>query len=105
MIPKLTEVYDGINVKLDKAGGILEGHRWIEIARACNLKVMIGCMVSSSCSITAAAHLAPLVDYIDLDGDLLISNDPYIGVKVDHGKLILPTGPGLGLTLRPGNTV
>jgi L-Ala-D/L-Glu epimerase len=105
MIPRLTEAYDGVNVKLDKAGGILEAHRWIEIARACNLKVMIGCMVSSSCSITAAAHLSPLVDYIDLDGDLLISNDPYIGVKVEHGKLILPTGPGLGLTLRPGSSV
>lgn len=100
MIPRLTEAYDGINVKLDKAGGMLEAHRWIEIARACNLKIMIGCMVSSSCSITAAAHLSPLVDYVDLDGNLLISNDPYRGVTVDHGKLILPTGPGLGLTLR-----
>ena len=98
MIPKLTEYYDGINVKLDKSGGLLEARRWIEIARAVNLKIMLGCMVSSSCSITAAAHLSPLVDYVDLDGNLLLSNDPYRGVTVDKGKLILPTGPGLGLS-------
>lgn len=105
MIPKLTEAYDGINVKLDKSGGILEARRWIAVARACNLKVMLGCMVSSSCSVTAAAHLSPLVDYVDLDGNLLVANDPYRGVTVDKGKLILPTGPGLGLTVLPaGNS-
>jgi L-alanine-DL-glutamate epimerase-like enolase superfamily enzyme len=101
MIPKLTEAYDGINVKLDKAGGILEARRWIEIARAVNMKVMLGCMVSSSCSVTAAAHLSPLVDYADLDGNLLLANDPYRGVTVVKGKLILPRGPGLGLTVLP----
>lgn len=98
MIPRLTEAYDGVNVKLDKAGGILESLRWIEMARASNLKVMIGCMVSSSCSVTAAAHLSPLVDYADLDGNLLVANDPWTGVKVEKGKLLLPKGPGLGLT-------
>ncbi|HTW79372.1 MAG TPA: dipeptide epimerase [Terracidiphilus sp.] len=98
MIPHLTEAYDGINVKLDKAGGILESLRWIEIARAVNLKVMIGCMVSSSCTVTAAAHLSPLVDYADLDGNLLVANDPWRGVRVEKGKLVLPSGPGLGLT-------
>jgi L-alanine-DL-glutamate epimerase-like enolase superfamily enzyme len=103
MIPRLTEAYDGINVKLDKAGGILEARRWIEIARAVNMKVMLGCMVSSSCSVTAAAHLSPLVDYADLDGNLLLSNDPYRGVTVDKGKLILPSGPGLGLTIPPSD--
>lgn len=101
MIPKLTEYYDGINVKLDKSGGILEARRWIEIARAVNLKVMLGCMVSSSCSVTAAAHLSPLVDYVDLDGNLLLANDPYRGVTVNHGKLVLPNAPGLGLTPAP----
>jgi L-alanine-DL-glutamate epimerase-like enolase superfamily enzyme len=101
MIPRLTEAYDGINVKLDKAGGILEARRWIEIARAVNMKVMLGCMVSSSCSVTAAAHLSPLVDYADLDGNLLVANDPYRGVTVDKGKLVLPRGPGLGLTVLP----
>jgi len=99
MIPKLADAYDGINVKLDKSGGVLEARRWIEIARAVNLKVMLGCMVSSSCSITAAAHLAPLVDHVDLDGNLLIDNDPYRGVVVDKGRLVLPDAPGLGLTL------
>jgi L-alanine-DL-glutamate epimerase-like enolase superfamily enzyme len=98
MIPRLAEAYDGVNVKLDKAGGILESLRWIEMARASNLKVMIGCMVSSSCSVTAAAHLSPLVDYADLDGNLLVANDPWTGVKVEKGKLLLPKGPGLGLT-------
>jgi L-Ala-D/L-Glu epimerase len=99
-IPKLKEAYDGINVKLDKAGGILEAHRWISMARAMDMKIMIGCMISSSCSCTAAAHLSPLVDYADLDGFLLIGNDPFSGVTVEKGKLILPTGPGLGLTVR-----
>lgn len=101
MIPRLTEAYDGVNVKLDKAGGILEAHRWIQVARAVNLKVMLGCMVSSSCSVTAAAHLSPLVDYVDLDGNLLVDNDPYRGVTVEKGKLVLPSGPGLGLTVLP----
>jgi len=98
MIPRLVDAYDGINVKLDKAGGILESCRWIEVARAMNMKVMLGCMVSSSCSVTAAAHLSPLVDYADLDGNLLVANDPWVGVKVVKGRLLLPTGPGLGLT-------
>jgi L-Ala-D/L-Glu epimerase len=97
VIPKLVDAYDGINVKLDKSGGILEACRWIEVARAMKMKVMLGCMVSSSCSITAAAHLSPLVDYADLDGNLLVANDPWRGVRVEKGKLLLPDGPGLGL--------
>jgi L-alanine-DL-glutamate epimerase-like enolase superfamily enzyme len=100
-IPRLREAYDGVNVKLDKAGGILQAYRWIQIARALGMKTMLGCMVSSSCSVTAAAHLSPLVDYADLDGNLLIANDPYSGVRVEKGKLILPTAPGLGLTIHP----
>ena len=69
----------------------------IHTARAFGMKIMIGCMVSSSVTITAAAHLSPLVDYADLDGNLLIANDPYSGVKVVNGKLVLPDRPGLGL--------
>jgi len=99
MIPQLKEAYDGVNVKLDKSGGIMEAYRWIKLARAMNMKVMLGCMISSSCSCTAAAQLSPLVDYADLDGSLLIANDPYEGVKVHKGKLILPSGPGLGLKI------
>ena len=98
MIPKLVDAYDGINVKLDKSGGILEALRWIEVARSLNLKVMLGCMVSSSCTVTAAAHISPLVDHADLDGNLLVANDPWRGVRVEKGRLILPSGPGLGLT-------
>lgn len=98
-IPKLRDAFDGVVIKLDKAGGILEAHRQILVAKALGMKTMLGCMVSSSCTITAAAHLSPLVDYADLDGNLLISNDPFMGVKVDKGKLILPNTPGLGLRL------
>ena len=96
-IPKLAEAYDGINIKLDKCGGLLEAYRMIQIARALGLKTMLGCMISSSVSVTAAAHLSPLVDYADLDGNLLIANDPYRGVLVKQGKLVLPDRPGLGL--------
>jgi L-alanine-DL-glutamate epimerase-like enolase superfamily enzyme len=76
---------------------MLEAFRMIQIARSLGLKVMLGCMVSSSVAVTAAAHLSPLADYADLDGNLLISNDPYTGVLVEKGKLILPNRPGLGL--------
>ena len=98
IIPALAAAYDGLNVKLDKAGGILSAHRWISIARALGMKTMLGCMVSSSIAVTAAAHLSPLVDYADLDGNLLIGNDRYRGVTVTNGRLVLPKGPGLGLT-------
>lgn len=96
-IPKLADAYDGINVKLDKCGGIQQAIRMIQMAKALGMKTMLGCMVSSSVSVTAAAHLSPLVDYADLDGNLLIANDPYAGVTVKQGKLILPDRPGLGL--------
>ena len=96
-IPQLAEAYDGVNVKLDKFGGMQEALRAIHLVKSLGMKTMLGCMVSSSVSVTAAAHLSPLVDYADLDGNLLITNDPYRGVKVRNGKLILPSGPGLGL--------
>jgi L-alanine-DL-glutamate epimerase-like enolase superfamily enzyme len=97
-IPKLREAYDGVNVKLDKSGGMLEAYRMLQVAKSMGMKTMLGCMVSSSVSVTAAAQLSPLVDYADLDGNLLISNDPFHGVRVEKGKLILPSKPGLGLT-------
>jgi L-Ala-D/L-Glu epimerase len=99
-IPRLKDAFDGINVKLDKAGGVLAAYRMIQIAKALGMKTMLGCMVSSSCTVTAAAHLSPLVDYADLDGNLLIANDPFEGVTVKDGKLILPDRPGLGLRRR-----
>jgi L-alanine-DL-glutamate epimerase-like enolase superfamily enzyme len=100
-VPGLAGAYHGVNVKLDKAGGIREAVRMIHTARACGLKVMIGCMISSSASTTAAAQVSPLVDFADLDGNLLIANDPYEGVSVRDGRLVLPDGPGLGLRRRP----
>ena len=97
-IPVLKDAFDGVNVKLDKAGGLQEARRMIEVAKSLSMRTMLGCMVSSSVTVTAAAHLSPLVDYADLDGNLLIANDPFHGVKVEKGKLILPNRPGLGLT-------
>lgn len=97
-IPKLKDAFDGVNVKLDKSGGMLEAYRMISIAKSLGMKTMLGCMISSSVSVTAAAQLSPLVDFADLDGNLLIANDPFHGVTVEKGKLILPSRPGLGLT-------
>ena len=97
-IPRIKDAYDGVNIKLDKCGGLLEAWRMIAVAKSLRMKTMLGCMVSSSVTVTAAAHLSPLVDYADLDGNLLIANDPFVGVRVDKGKLILPERPGLGLT-------
>jgi L-alanine-DL-glutamate epimerase-like enolase superfamily enzyme len=99
-IPALAGAYHGVNVKLDKAGGLREALRMVHTARSCGLKVMIGCMISSSASTTAAAHLSPLVDFADLDGHLLVANDPWDGVAVRDGRLVLPDRPGLGLRRR-----
>ena len=77
---------------------MLEAYRMIQIAKALGMKTMLGCMISSSVSVTAAAHLSPLVNYADLDGNLLIGNDPFHGVRVEKGRLVLPGKPGLGLT-------
>jgi L-alanine-DL-glutamate epimerase-like enolase superfamily enzyme len=99
-IPRLAECVDGVNFKLMKSNGISNVLKMIHVARAHNLRVMIGCMIESSLAITAAAHLTPLVDYADLDGHLLIDNDPYVGVTVEKGKLVLPDGPGLGVKTR-----
>ncbi|MBV6504868.1 MAG: L-Ala-D/L-Glu epimerase [Syntrophorhabdaceae bacterium] len=96
-IPKIAEAYDGINIKLMKAGGIQETLTMIQMARALGLKIMVGCMIESSVAITAAAHLSPLIDWADLDGNLLISNDPFKGVEVKEGKLMLNDKPGLGV--------
>ncbi|HYZ85920.1 MAG TPA: enolase C-terminal domain-like protein, partial [Bryobacteraceae bacterium] len=97
-IPKIAGAFDGIVIKLQKTGGINNALEMIHTARAFGLKTMLGCMIESSVGITAAAHLSPLVDFADLDGNLLISNDPFRGVRVENGRLILPDGPGLGLT-------
>jgi L-alanine-DL-glutamate epimerase-like enolase superfamily enzyme len=99
-IPRLAGCVDGVNIKVQKAGGLREVRSMIAVARAHDLQVMLGCMVETSVGITAAAHLAPLVDWADLDGTLLISDDPFDGVQVRAGQLIMPDGPGLGVKSR-----
>jgi len=96
-IDPLARAYDGINVKVQKAGGLRMARRMIDRARALGMKVMLGCMIETSIGITAAAHLSPLADYADLDGNLLIGDDPFRGARVRDGRLVLPVGPGLGI--------
>ncbi len=98
-VPGLFGCADGINIKLSKCGGIRRALKMIHTAKSAGLKVMLGCFIESSAGITAAAHLSPLVDYADLDGNLLISNDIAAGVAVREGKLILPEAPGLGINV------
>jgi len=99
-IPSVADCVDGINIKLMKCGGISNALKMIHTARAHHLRIMIGCMIESSLAITAAAHLTPLVDYADLDGHILIDDDPYEGVQIKNGKLILPEEHGLGVRKR-----
>jgi L-alanine-DL-glutamate epimerase-like enolase superfamily enzyme len=73
----------------------------VHAARALGMKIMIGCMIESSVLATAAAHLTPLVDYADIDGPLLITDDPFVGVSYDGARLRLPDAPGLGVVPRP----
>jgi L-Ala-D/L-Glu epimerase len=97
-IPRLVGKVDGINIKLAKCGGLREALRMIAVARAHGMVVMVGCMIESSIAITAAAHVTPLVDIVDLDGAALLSNDPFSGASIAGGQVVLPDGPGLGLT-------
>jgi L-alanine-DL-glutamate epimerase-like enolase superfamily enzyme len=97
-VPRVAPHVDGIVIKLMKCGGIYPALQMIHLARGYHLKIMMGCMIESSISITAAAHLSPLLDYADLDGHLLISDDPFRGVAVEDGQLVLPDGPGLGVS-------
>jgi len=99
-VPRLAEAFDGINIKLMKCTGVREAMRMINTARALNMKVMMGCMIETAVGISAGAHLAPLLDYADLDGNVLISNDPFNGVRNIKGELALNDLPGLGVTLK-----
>lgn len=96
-VPALKGVYSGINIKLMKCTGMREAKKMAELARALEMKVMLGCMTETSCAITAAAQLAPLVDWADLDGALLIGNDIYDGMTVKDGLCHLPDRPGIGI--------
>lgn len=99
-IPALEGAVHGINIKLSKCGGLAEARRMIAEARRRDMTVMLGCMIESSLGITAAAHLAPLVDYADLDGAALLSDDPYVGASIEDGMIRLPAEPGLGVRVR-----
>ena len=97
-IPSIKGAYSGINIKLMKCTGLLEARKMIAYARAEGMKLMVGCMTETSCACTAAAHLAPAVDFCDIDGNLLITNDLFKGMTVRDGLMQLPDSPGLGLT-------
>jgi len=94
---KVQGVYSGVNIKLMKCGGLRSAFIMIKMARSLGMKVMIGCMTETSCAVTAAAQLSPLVDWADLDGNLLIDNDVFVGATIEDGKVILPDGPGIGI--------
>lgn len=98
-IPKLAEAYSGINIKLMKCTGLREATKMIHTAQATGLKIMMGCMIETAVGISAGAQLGPLLDYCDLDGNVLISNDPFDGVRNIKGKMQLSDKPGLGATL------
>lgn len=97
-VMKAKGVYHGINIKLMKCTGMREAHQMLTLAKAVGMKVMIGCMTETSCAVSAAAQLSPKCEWADLDGNLLISNDPYSGVKVVNGKISLIDKPGIGLS-------
>jgi L-alanine-DL-glutamate epimerase-like enolase superfamily enzyme len=101
-IPRLAGAVDGINLKLAKCGGLREAMRIVSTARAHDMSVMAGCMVETSLGISAAAHLAPLLDFADLVGAALLANDPFAGASIAKGTIVLPATPGLGVTLRDG---
>ena len=96
-VRKAYGVYSGINIKLMKCTGMREANKMLNLARALDMKVMLGCMTETSCAISAASQLSPMVDWADLDGNLLISNDPYKGTDVVDGKVLLNENPGIGL--------
>jgi L-alanine-DL-glutamate epimerase-like enolase superfamily enzyme len=90
-------IYSGINVKLMKCGGMNAAYKMITMARQMGMKILVGCMTETSCAVSAAAQLSPLVDWADLDGNLLISNDIYEGMTIVDGKVTLPDRPGIGI--------
>ncbi|MDR2472305.1 MAG: dipeptide epimerase [Tannerella sp.] len=96
-IPRLKGAFTGINIKLMKCTGLREAWKMLTVARAAGMKVMTGCMTETSCAISAASQLTPAVDFADLDGNLLISNDIYKGTTVVNGVLTLNDLPGIGM--------
>ncbi len=99
-VARLAGAIDGVVVKLCKTGGLLEALKVIHTARAHSMQIMFGCMIESSIGVTAAAHLSALVDHLDLDGALLLAQDPFAGVEYKDGYLHIPSRPGLGVVAR-----
>lgn len=97
-IPPLVGLFDGINVKLAKCGGITRAVELAALGRVLGFELMLGCMIESSLGIAAAVAVAPLYRWLDIDGNLLISNDPWKGLTFADGRWALPEGPGLGVT-------
>ena len=97
-VSRAAGAYSGINIKLMKSTGMHEAYQMATLARAMGMKVMLGCMTETSCAVSAAAQLAPLADFADLDGNLLITNDRFSGMKIVNGKVTLPDLPGIGVT-------
>lgn len=97
-ISKLKGVFNGINIKLMKCTGMREAHEMIKVAKACNMRLMIGCMTETSCAIAAAAQLSPQMEFADLDGNLLITNDVFTGTTLTNGKVMLNNEWGIGVT-------
>ena len=98
-VPALKGAYTGINIKLMKCTGMREAWKMLILARALDMKVMVGCMTETSCACSAAAQLSPAVDFADLDGNLLIANDRFSGMEVVKGKITLPDLPGIGVVI------
>jgi L-alanine-DL-glutamate epimerase-like enolase superfamily enzyme len=98
-VEKCAEGFDGINIKLMKCGGLTPARRMIQKAQKLGLQIMVGCMTESSIGIAAIAQLLPALDYVDMDGPLLIQNDPGLPLTMTHGKVTLPKGPGTGAVL------
>ncbi|MBI3578845.1 MAG: dipeptide epimerase [Ignavibacteriales bacterium] len=96
-LKKAHGVYNGVVIKLMKTTGMREAHKMITLAHALDMKILLGCMTETSCGISAAAQLSPLVDWADLDGNLLIKNDVYSGTTVVNGKLVISDKPGIGI--------
>jgi L-Ala-D/L-Glu epimerase len=96
-VRKAFGVYSGVNIKLMKCTGMREAHKMLTLARALGMKVMMGCMTETSCAISAASHITPMVDWADLDGALLISNDIFNGTVIKDGKIVISDRPGIGV--------
>lgn len=97
-VAALARAYDGINIKLMKSSGMHDAYKMAVAAKALGMRVMIGCMTETSCAVSAAAQLAPLAEWVDLDGNLLIANDLFDGMKIVDGKVTLPSTPGIGVS-------